>query len=279
VLCDGGRFRATPSVRDRHAGKRGVLERLGWQVHEVWSAEWWEDPAGVVDGILRAFGEARDASPGAAAPAPEVPEMERRPPAATPAPGGALKRLPGQEGYVLTVFADVAGLEPEGLSLPANRPLLRAQMRQVMQTESPVTRRLLKRRVAAAWGVSRIGSRIDRQLDEVIAELGYLRTTQASGDVLWMPGVSPEGMQTFRTPEEESARRDPEDLPAPETAAATEAVVRYSYSITEDDLLRELAEVFGYARRSAGLDEALREGIRMAAMFGRVRESGGRYRI
>jgi hypothetical protein len=146
-----------------------------------------------------------------------------------------------------------------------------------MLTESPVSRRLLKRRVAAAWGVARIGSRIDRALDELIAEQCWLRTSQPAGDVLWMPGISPEALQTFRTPADESVRRDPEDLPAPETAAAVEAIVRHNYSITEEDLLRELAGVFGYARRSAGLDEALREGIRMAAMFGRVHERGGRF--
>jgi len=276
VLCDGERFLATASVRDRHVGRQGVLERLGWRVHPVWSAEWWEDPSGVVEGILKAFDAAREAGPSLTVPA-EVLEMERLS-APLPAPGAAAaKRLPGQVDYVATVFADVEALEPEAMLLPAQRPLLRTQLRQVMLTESPVSRRLLKRRVAAAWGVARIGSRIDRALDELIAEQGWLRTSQPAGDVLWMPGVSPEALQTFRTPADESVRRDPEDLPAPETAAAVEAIVRHNYSITEEDLLRELAGVFGYARRSAGLDEALREGIRMAAMFGRVHERGGRF--
>jgi hypothetical protein len=105
-------------------------------------------------------------------------------------------------------------------------------------------------------------------------------TKQSSGEVLWLPGVDPGAMQEFRAAlDEESQRREIEDLPMQEIAAAAVAVVRFNYSITEDDLLRELASVFGYARRSTAMDALLREGIRLAAMFGRLKQAGDRYSV
>jgi hypothetical protein len=277
VMCDGEGFLSTPFLRDRHLGRRTVLERLGWRVHQVWSAEWWEDPGAVVEEILTACGSALQPL-SMAAETSEVPEMQvLSDKSGLVAEDVRAAKLHGCIPYRVAMPEGSETLGPEDMLLSENRVLLRAQVRTVMQTESPVVRRLLKRRVASAWGVTRIGTRIDRLLDEVIAELGYLRTEQSSGDVLWMPGVQPETMQEFRTPLDESQRRDLEDLPIQEMAAAALAIVRFNYSITEEDLLRELASVFGYARRSAPMDAFLREGIAMAAMFGRLKETGGRY--
>ena len=277
VMCDGEGFLSTPFLRDRHLGRRTVLERLGWRVHQVWSAEWWEDPGAVVEGILRACRS--DMQPSTmSTEASEIPEMQiLSDRSVLDAEQGRGSKLQGCIPYRIASPEGSETLGPEDMLLPENRVLLRTQVRSVMQSEAPVVRRLLKRRVASAWGVTRIGARIDRLLDEIIEDMGYLRTEQASGDVLWMPGLQPEAMQEFRTPTDESQRRDPEDLPIHELAAAASAIVRFNYSITEEDLLRELASVFGYARRSSPMDAILREGIGMAAMFGRLKEKGGRY--
>lgn len=277
VMCDGDGFLSTPFLRDRHLGRPTVLERLGWRVHQVWSAEWWEDPGAVVEGILTACQAALE--PEAKTDRmPEVPEMQVIPGASAASAGeGQAAKLPGGSEYRIAKLEGSETLGPEDMLLPENRVLLRAQVRSVMKDESPVLRRLLKRRVAAAWGVARIGTRIDRLMDEIIAELGYIRTEQSSGDVLWMPEIRPEALQEFRSPVDESDRRDPEDVPVHEMAAAASAIVRFNYSITEEDLLRELASVFGYARRSASMDAFLREGIGVARMFGRLKEAGGRY--
>jgi len=277
VMCDGEGFLSTPSLRDRHLGRRTVLERLGWQVHQIWSAEWWEDPGAVVEGILKACATALSAEPGPSA-EPDVPEMEKLSPSVRGESDGSIARLPGQRDYIVATFESVGAIGPEEMLLPENRVLLRAQVRTVMQTESPVTRRLLYRRIASAWG-TRVGIRIERQLGEMLSELGYMVTKQSSGEVLWLPGVDPGALQDVRGAVDESQRREVEDLPMQEIAAAAVAVVRFNYSITEDDLLRELASVFGYARRSTAMDALLREGIRLAAMFGRLKQAGDRYSV
>jgi hypothetical protein len=40
IECDGRTFAGLPTARDRDRLRREVLERLGWQVHRIWSTEW-----------------------------------------------------------------------------------------------------------------------------------------------------------------------------------------------------------------------------------------------
>ncbi|HZO24564.1 MAG TPA: DUF4011 domain-containing protein [Chloroflexota bacterium] len=40
IECDGRTFASLPTARDRDRLRQEVLERLGWQVHRIWSTDW-----------------------------------------------------------------------------------------------------------------------------------------------------------------------------------------------------------------------------------------------
>ena len=41
VECDGATYHSAPSARDRDRLRQLVLEGLGWNIHRVWSTDWW----------------------------------------------------------------------------------------------------------------------------------------------------------------------------------------------------------------------------------------------
>jgi very-short-patch-repair endonuclease len=41
VECDGANYHSAKSARDRDRIRQAVLEGLGWQLHRVWSTDWW----------------------------------------------------------------------------------------------------------------------------------------------------------------------------------------------------------------------------------------------
>ncbi|WP_265571058.1 DUF4011 domain-containing protein [Sphingomicrobium nitratireducens] len=43
VECDGATYHNAPSVRDRDQVRQSVLEGLGWNIHRIWSTDWWQD--------------------------------------------------------------------------------------------------------------------------------------------------------------------------------------------------------------------------------------------
>jgi very-short-patch-repair endonuclease len=44
VECDGATYHSSKSARDRDRLRQDVLESLNWQIHRVWSTDWYRDP-------------------------------------------------------------------------------------------------------------------------------------------------------------------------------------------------------------------------------------------
>ena len=59
IECDGATYHSSPAARDRDWLRQGILERLGWRIHRVWSTAWIRDPQGELDAIDRALERAR----------------------------------------------------------------------------------------------------------------------------------------------------------------------------------------------------------------------------
>ena len=43
VECDGATYHRAATARDRDKLRQAVLEDLGWQLHRIWSTDWWHD--------------------------------------------------------------------------------------------------------------------------------------------------------------------------------------------------------------------------------------------
>jgi len=288
VLLDGRGFAGSATASDRHLGKRKVLEQLGWQVHQVWSSDWWEDPRSVIDGIVTVF---RQAAGHTAVPKVSEGVEDLKMPGDSPDDGlevpiasaAAVRQtapgIPGRLPYTAASLDQKKSFAPEDFLLHENKPVIGQQIRTVMQAEAPVTRSLLYKRIIDAWGIARTGVRIQRHLDEMLALMNYYITRQGLEEVLWLPGQDPDRLESFRVPEDDGNRREAEDLPVHEVAVAAQSLVRMHFSLTEEDLVRELVRIFGYARTGTSVEQAMKEGIRTALILGKFRQEGGRYRI
>ncbi len=52
VECDGAAYHATLSARDRDRLRQEILEGLGWEVHRIWSTDWFRDPETEIRRVL-----------------------------------------------------------------------------------------------------------------------------------------------------------------------------------------------------------------------------------
>ncbi len=53
VECDGATYHSAKSARDRDRLRQGVLEGLAWNVHRIWSTDWFRDPRGEAFKVVR----------------------------------------------------------------------------------------------------------------------------------------------------------------------------------------------------------------------------------
>jgi very-short-patch-repair endonuclease len=44
VECDGAAYHSSKCARDRDRLRQEVLENMGWQIHRIWSTDWFRDP-------------------------------------------------------------------------------------------------------------------------------------------------------------------------------------------------------------------------------------------
>ncbi|WP_195892738.1 hypothetical protein [Desnuesiella massiliensis] len=58
IMCDGNRYKAAHTSRDRNILQGNVLKSLGWNIHLLWILDWWENEDKELDKIKSAIEKA-----------------------------------------------------------------------------------------------------------------------------------------------------------------------------------------------------------------------------
>lgn len=53
IECDGATYHSAKSARDRDRLRQTILERLGWKIRRIWSTDWFKNPIGELQPIIR----------------------------------------------------------------------------------------------------------------------------------------------------------------------------------------------------------------------------------
>jgi very-short-patch-repair endonuclease len=59
IECDGAAYHASETARDRDPLRQQVLEARGWELHRVWSTDWFKDREGQIERLLHRVEESR----------------------------------------------------------------------------------------------------------------------------------------------------------------------------------------------------------------------------
>lgn len=128
-----------------------------------------------------------------------------------------------------------------------------SQIIKVVNEEGPIRHSLLCKRIIQAWGMTRIGSRIDDRIAKLCSKLKLTVTRIEKIKYYWPENTDPVKYTSFRVPSgDNQTRRNIDDIPGEEIRNAALYVLRQQISLPEEDLVREIARLFGYHRTSAG---------------------------
>ncbi|MFC4102214.1 DUF3320 domain-containing protein [Paenibacillus xanthanilyticus] len=297
ILMDGPMYRNADTARDRDILREQVLRQLGWRLYRLWTPDWWENADKVVEGIVAAIRQAASeqersepraasdspkpsllpwptAATASAAPSTPTPSPQTPPttPIASPEPSAAAHPGPSAENRQAYRPAALDKVEwgTEAFYASSNTGFILKQIRQVIQEEGPISRGLLAKRILQAWGISRLGAKLDQRFTELLQQISEQRTEREGTVYFWSAGVDPSEYAHFRVAEEEALRRTAEELPPEEIAAAVRYVLATQISLPHDELVKQVVRAFGYARSGAALDKAVRAGIACALERGTV---------
>ncbi len=279
ILCDGNNYKNAKTARDREIIQYDVLKQLGWQLFRVWSTDWWENPEEVMSGIMAAIQQAElniEVVTEEEEPALRVSENNEQ-----VFLNGGLTRLAekrtifSNEYKVCSLELSLTSTSEDFLQLH-NQQKIKSQITKVVETEAPITRNLLVRRVLAAWGISKLGTRINAQFEQYLLELNFIQTGEKENPVFWNNEVSAEIYSAYRVSTVNGQKRDAEDIPVEEIANGIREILRHQLSLPKEELIREGAKLFGFARSGSNVEMAMKRGIEKALLNGTIIEKDQR---
>lgn len=284
ILCDGNNYNAAKTAKDREIIQHEVLKLLGWTLHKIWSTDWWENSERVIKEVLDAIKNAELNKEKIAEEQPEVISIEPAKLQTTIANGNgyqlqelqAIQYPSVKAEYKLSNLEVVLSTSSDDFLQYRNFQKIKEQIHAVIEAEAPIMRNLLARRVLAAWGISKLGTRINAQFEQLLGEANVLKTGIDGDIVFWSKNTSPDQYSAYRVSAANGQKRDAEDIPSEEIANAVKEILSHQISLPHDELVRETSKLFGFARSGTNVEIAMKKGIKKAIANSYVLEKDGR---
>jgi very-short-patch-repair endonuclease len=289
ILCDGENYRQTKTARDREIVQNSVLKMLGWNIHRVWTMDWWEKPEEVLVAIEEAIKMAEQGIE-------DIPEATSITPDHTPTQPNEVEAISLQEapiqsldintlesraekqGYAREYTAAIlppAKFFPEDFMYPGYKQYVMGQITEVINAEAPISRQLLCKRVLSAWGIARLGQRLDAHFESLFKMMPFHKVVHEGIACFWQSKEQMDNYSIFRP----NSGRDATDLPPEEVANGIKQVLEEQISLPTSDLARLTGQLFGYARMGTNVGTAMNRGIKVAVAKGYIKVENGRAKI
>jgi hypothetical protein len=248
IECDGATYHAAIWARERDRLRQEVLEGMAWRFHRIWSTDWFYRRDAEVERLRAALEEARRA---------EGPHYVGSNPA-TAAPS-----IEAEDDLVM--FDPPPDLdEPEMMAPAYMRAEVRAEYPSIQPHEAPTARLAelvvrivgiegpihideIARRVAAAYGLQRAGSRIQEA-----TERGARSATKTGSLVREGAFLMTEAQRNSPPVRDRSREASPtnkaEYLPPTEIRAAADMIERESGAVDHEEMATAVARLLGFSR-------------------------------
>ncbi|MFI8345887.1 DUF3320 domain-containing protein [Streptomyces sp. NPDC085596] len=265
IECDGAMYHSSKAARDRDRLREQVLNGLGWRLHRIWGTDWYRGRAEAERRLREAVEQAVASGPSTAPTGPEPTAPAPAAPAEAPS-----ERVPvdlgTQREWSAPYAPGVVTVAPRHeLHTPEARPALREVLARIVEAEGPVHEDLLVQRAREAWGVGRAGSRIRDNVRAVADSLVRSRIL-ASDDGFY--ALADSGPLKARHPREGDTPRKVVHIAPGERHVVLHELAAECPGMTEDELIKQTCEFFGWRRTGKDIRD------RLAADIAELRRAG-----
>lgn len=287
IICDGVNYKNTKTTRDREIVQNSVLQLLGWNIYRVWTMDWWENSEKLLEEIINTIKniELKKEENAEIINLPEptvfkdintnpIPEIKQEIPLQS-APASLEHEQPTSVNNRMEYSS--ATLNPVNLSSDSflfdeNIPLIKSQIKEVIDAESPISKSLLCKKILSAWGISRLGQRLDSHFEMIFTSLPYYRIDFEDLSFFWLDKHQYDSYFSYRL----NSNRDAVDLPPEEVANIIKHILEEQISLPTKDLSKIAGQSFGFARSGTNVEAAMYRGIKTALSKGYIKVENGK---
>lgn len=255
ILLDGENYNESSTARDRFLQQPGVLQGLGWNILRIWTMDWLDNPEKVKQQLQETI--EKSISKGKT-------EIITTKKIELPLTFEQIDReaSPSHEYAVHTL--SLMG-SSDDFYLESSIPTIRSTIQEILSVEAPINQKLLFRKVLDLWGISRSGSKVSSIFSDILSQIKTQVTTDEDRIFLWNIEQIPEAYEGYRVETSDRIKRNMDDIPSQEIYNAITEVLNEQISLSESDLVREVAKKFGYLRLGIIIENtilfAIKQGI------------------
>lgn len=264
IECDGVAYHSSATARDRDRLRQQVLESRGWEIHRIWSTDWFKDRQGQINRLLDLIRQSREN-----ARKETEQEAERLAFLETEAERQAREFLgelndveignifetleqtdyirPIAEPYQITQFDQT---NPYQTLLGASDQQVARVVMLILEQESPIHFKDIFTRTASFWE-QKAGSNISARIVDVLRLMERAKLIEIRNEFVWKP----DGAIRVRSRNETGI---PAERIAPEEVREVVLLVlKNGHKFTRQSLINEVRTVFGFSRTGPSLQQAI----------------------
>ncbi|GAA0538827.1 hypothetical protein GCM10009098_02950 [Rheinheimera aquimaris] len=257
---DGAGYYEAASARDRERLRQSVLEGLGWSFERIWSTDWFRDPEAelhrlkaLIDHAIAQHNELM-VSMAAQANSTQQVKYNTAAPELVAAPILRVEEEQPEFEACTTPYkkADVSKLNIPYVDDFSAIPLstLVYAVERIVETEYPIFASLVATRLANAAGLTRVGAKIKRTVDQAIASAAARGLIQVdANEVLWPQGRSTVKLRNWSSAD--IATRKLENVCDAELTNALLLTVQDAHAISVTDAASAALGLLGFQRATA----------------------------
>ncbi len=246
VECDGATYHSIKSTRDRDRLRQAVLEDMGWRIYRIWSTDWIyhrqreeEKLKLAIENARKGTVKKRDSTHDQTVPQPKKETILN---------GNGPLEIPGAETYLPYSIPRIHSANQ--FFSQQGRDTTKNMMCAIIDHESPIHIHALFKRVLDAWGISRMGSRIVKELHNILRHImrWESETYEKKGKFLFCRNSKIIARQAH--PSHSDSYREIEIIHDEEIKQAIVLIVEKMCGVSQDGLIKSVASFFGILRTS-----------------------------
>ncbi|MEX2315780.1 MAG: DUF3320 domain-containing protein [Pirellulales bacterium] len=250
IECDGANYHRSRSARDRDRIRESVLQDRGWNLHRIWSTDWFnhteDELRKLISAIDDAYASVDDPSP-ESLPTTQAISIEREDREETSSDSFA-RTVP----YIVAEFPVDTTREIFALSAAE----LAVVVARIVEVEGPIHVDEIARRITRLWGLSRTGSRIVSAVTAAANKLIRDQTLRVDEDFLSIPSQQVVPIRDRSSASVPTVRK-PEMIPPTEIGASISRLVSDYFGIGREQTVKEAANLLGIAKLHTPLRERI----------------------
>ncbi|MDR1087927.1 MAG: DUF4011 domain-containing protein [Coriobacteriales bacterium] len=291
ILLDGDSYSKARLARDRAITQSQMLESLGWSIHRIWTLDWWANRKRVLENLLEFLEEAKkqtaekesevlvNQNDQASDRTDDVKSAEIQASDMQPTP--IILQREYEPGPTPIIDYSCLRQEYDRAMLPltpvssddyqqGHAVEIQKRFEEIITFEAPIQKQLLCNKVRESFGIGRSGRQVQNRSEQILGLIPHRETVRGEDIFIWRTSQDPEVYCLYRVGEIAGSMRSADQLPDEEIIACALDVLQETGEIPKADLIRAMAQRFGYQRVASRITQIFGEAIRKALATGKL---------